>query len=106
MHTHTLSRLLIVAVLIAGPGVTLMPNPALAASEAQGSALPPGINPSSPAGGNGGDAQGYDKKPAASGAASGEKKATTPPSSSHPASSSTHEPKTSVTHKKATVKKQ
>lgn len=34
-----------------------------AASESAGSALPPGVNPSSPAGGNGGDAQGMDKKP-------------------------------------------
>jgi hypothetical protein len=34
------------------------------AAEAGGSSLPPGVNPSTPAGGNGGDAQGYEKKPA------------------------------------------
>lgn len=45
-------------------GITALFTPHGMAAEAGGSALPPGVNPSSPAGGNGGDAQGYEKKPA------------------------------------------
>jgi len=32
------------------------------AGQSSGSVLPPGVNPSSPAGGNGGDANGYEKR--------------------------------------------
>lgn len=45
------------------------------AADAGGSALPPGVNPSSPSGGNGGDAQGYEQKPANPEPAGSEKKA-------------------------------
>jgi hypothetical protein len=45
-------------------GITALFTSHAMAADAGGSALPPGVNPSSPAGGNGGDAQGYEKKPA------------------------------------------
>lgn len=45
-------------------GITALFAPDALAAETGGSALPPGVNPSSPAGGSGGDAQGYETKPA------------------------------------------
>ncbi|SEP60293.1 hypothetical protein SAMN03159444_00179 [Pseudomonas sp. NFACC02] len=55
-----------------------------------GSALPPGVNPSSPAGGNGGDAQGYEKKPVNPEPTGSHKKATdTPSPGEHPKPSTT-----------------
>ncbi|MDH0747786.1 hypothetical protein N5D61_15730 [Pseudomonas sp. GD03842] len=62
MRTHTLKRLLTAAVLVST--YALISSTAMAAGDVEGSALPPGVNPSSPAGGNGGDAQGYEKRSA------------------------------------------
>jgi hypothetical protein len=56
------STLWLAAMLLFSTPLPMMTTVA-AASESAGSALPPGVNPSSPAGGNGGDAQGMDKKP-------------------------------------------
>jgi hypothetical protein len=62
MSTSKLSHLLVAGFL--SLGITALFASTALAAEAGGSALPPGVNPSSPAGGNGGDAQGYEKKPA------------------------------------------
>jgi hypothetical protein len=62
MSTSKLSHLLVAGFL--SLGITALFASGAMAGEAGGSALPPGVNPSSPAGGNGGDAQGYQKKPA------------------------------------------
>lgn len=60
MSTLKLPHLLMAALLTLD--ITAFGASEAMASEAGGSALPPGINPSSPAAGNGGDAQGYEKK--------------------------------------------
>lgn len=57
-------------------GITALFTTDAMAAEAGGSALPPGVNPSSPAGGNGGDAQGYEQKPVNPAPAGTAKKAT------------------------------
>ena len=62
MSTRKLSKLLLAGALIFSAGLPIA-NHVIAASQAEGSALPPGVNPSSPAGGNGGEAQGMEKKP-------------------------------------------
>ncbi|WP_133306532.1 hypothetical protein [Pseudomonas sp. LS-2] len=93
MNRSTISRALLVAVVTFGSGLT-MSSPAVAAGDV-GSALPPGVNPSSPAGGNGGDAQGYEKKPA-NPPPPGSMEKSTPPKSS---------PQTPTTHKQTTQKK-
>jgi hypothetical protein len=84
----TLTNLLLAGLLSMGPAL---------AADAGGSALPPGINPSTPAGGNGGDADGLEKKPANPQAPGKEKKAT---------SSKTTEKPPSTVHKKSTAPKQ
>lgn len=81
MTTRTTSKLLLTALLIWASAPVLEGNFALAASESTGSGLPPGIDPSSPAGGNGSDAQGYDKKPIAPAPAGTQPKASEPSSS-------------------------
>jgi hypothetical protein len=62
MNIPKLSHLLTAGFLTLG--ITALATPHAMAAEAGGSSLPPGVNPSTPAGGNGGDAQGYEKKPA------------------------------------------
>lgn len=79
MTTRTASSLLLIGLLIFGTAPLLSSNFALAASET-GSGLPPGIDPSSPAGGNGSDSQGYDKKPIAPAPAGTQQKASEPAS--------------------------
>jgi hypothetical protein len=74
MSMSRLSHWLMVGFLSLGIPALLESN--AMAAEAGGSALPPGVNPSSPAGGNGGDAQGYEKKPANPEPAGTDKKAT------------------------------
>lgn len=61
MTTYRLPKLLLTAMLALAPTLPIIGYAPLA----QASALPPGVNPSTPAGGNGGDAQGYEKKPIA-----------------------------------------
>ena len=58
MTTRRLPKLLLTAVLALTPTLLIIAY----APIAQASALPPGVNPSTPAGGNGGDAQGDEKK--------------------------------------------
>lgn len=110
MRINTLFRLLFAGLMLAGSALPLASNVALAASELEGSALPPGINPTSPAGGNGGDAQGYDKKPVAPPAPGTDKaKSETKGSQTTPATKQTTTPsserKHPTPHKKTTVKK-
>ena len=62
MIKSTKTTLCLAAMLLLSSPLSMITT-AVAASESAGSALPPGVNPSSPAGGNGGDAQGMDKKP-------------------------------------------
>ena len=103
MTTRTASSLLLTGLLIFGTSPLLSSNFALAASEQTGSGLPPGIDPSSPAGGNGSDAQGYDKKPIAPAPAGTQQKASEPASSKGTATP-TNERKHSAPDKKHEVK--
>ncbi len=96
MNTPNLSRLLL-AGLLTFSGALATINISFAASEPEGSGLPPGINPSSPAGGNGGDADGYDKKPAMPAPAGTQKKAE---QKHQPATPRSDEPKHPVKQKK------
>ena len=73
MNTHTLTSLLLAGLLSMSPALCLAQSSSPA--DAGGSALPPGINPTTPAGGNGGDADGLEKKPANPQAPGKEKKA-------------------------------
>ena len=101
MTTHRLPKLLLTAVLALTATLPVIAY----APIAQGSALPPGVNPSTPAGGNGGDAQGYGKKtlaPVPAGTqkpAADSKKAVK--SSTSPANPTHKKP---ATHKKAETK--
>jgi hypothetical protein len=89
MNTHTLTSLILAGLLSVSPALAL-------AAEAGGSALPPGVNPTTPAGGNGGDADGLEKKPANPAPPGKEKKASMP--------KPTEKPATTV-HKKQTPSK-
>ncbi|MFJ3485301.1 hypothetical protein ACIPL1_18205 [Pseudomonas sp. NPDC090202] len=60
MRVHTLSSLLLAGWLGLVPFASLAEDTTAPAA----SALPPGVNPASPAGGNGGDADGLEKKSA------------------------------------------
>ncbi|MFJ3468231.1 hypothetical protein [Pseudomonas sp. NPDC090201] len=95
MNTHTLASLFLAGLLSMSPALSLAVS--TSAADAGGSALPPGINPTTPAGGNGGDADGLEKKPANPQAPGKEKKAAPSKSTEKPAS---------TVHKKSTAPKQ
>ncbi|HXR01798.1 MAG TPA: hypothetical protein VN798_15525 [Pseudomonas sp.] len=98
MRTPKLVNPLFAAMLMFGCAASI------AADQSGGSSLPPGINPASPAGGNGGDAQGYDKKPVNPAPPGSEKAKDAQPPAKHPMKhKSTHLP---PTPKKADPNKQ
>lgn len=84
MNTQTLASLLLAGLLSMSPALSLAQSSSTA--DVGGSALPPGINPTTPAGGNGGDADGLEKKPANPVAPGKDKKATSSKPTEKPAS--------------------
>jgi len=96
MNTRTLASLCLAGLMSMSPALSLAGS--TSAADAGGSALPPGINPTTPAGGNGGDADGLEKKPA-NPQAPGKKENKAAPSRSN-------EKPASTVHKKSTAPKQ